>query len=41
MRKEYIYYGSSRIYALYYRSVRTLYINLNFQGHTRIYLLLN
>lgn len=39
MTKKYIHYSNRRIYAIYYRINRTLYINLDFDGICKIYIL--
>ena len=37
MRKKYIYYSRKPyVYAIYYRSSNTIYINLDFKGTTQI-----
>jgi len=38
MKKKYIHYWDKSIYALYYRSNHTLYINLNFKGKLKLYI---
>ena len=36
MKKKYIYHRSNKIYAIYYSSNKTMYINLNFTGTTQL-----
>ena len=34
--RKYIFYDGSTIYAIYYKSTKTIYYNLNFKGTTCI-----
>ncbi len=34
--RKYIFYDGSTIYAIYYKSTKTIYYNLNFKGTTHI-----
>ena len=41
IEKRYTYYNGTTIYAIYFRSVKIMYYNLNFTGTVQIILLKN
>lgn len=36
LKKKYIFYNSTVIYAIYYKQVKTVYYNLNFKSTTGV-----